>query len=43
MNQQTNKIECPNCGHKIDVNDILYHQVDGELKKNIARNWPGKG
>ncbi|MBW2648575.1 MAG: DUF2130 domain-containing protein [Deltaproteobacteria bacterium] len=33
MDQQTNKIECPNCGHKIDVNDILYHQVDGELRK----------
>ena len=33
MNPQTNKIECPNCGHKIDVNDILYHQVDAELKK----------
>jgi len=36
MNQQTNKIECPNCGHKIDVNDILYHQVDGELKKKYS-------
>ncbi|MBW2544740.1 MAG: DUF2130 domain-containing protein [Deltaproteobacteria bacterium] len=33
MDQQTNKIECPNCGHKIDVNDILYHQVDEELRK----------
>ncbi len=36
MNQQTNKIECPNCGHKIDVNDILYHQVDGELRKKYS-------
>jgi len=33
MDQQTNKIECPNCGYQIDVNDILYHQVDEELKK----------
>ncbi len=33
MDQQANKIECPNCGHKIDVNDILYHQVDEELRK----------
>ena len=33
MEQQSKKIECPNCGHKIDVNDILYHQVDEELKK----------
>lgn len=36
MNQQTNKIECPNCGHKIDVNDILYHQVDEELRKKYS-------
>ncbi len=33
MDQQPNKIKCPNCGHQIDVNDILYHQVDAELKK----------
>jgi len=31
--EQKNKIKCPNCGHEIDVNDILYHQVDEELKK----------
>ena len=31
MNQ--NNIECPNCGYKIDVNDLLYHQVDEALKK----------
>ncbi len=33
MDKQTNKIECPNCGYHIDVNDILYHQVEEELKK----------
>ncbi len=33
MDQESKKIECPNCGHEIDVNDILYHQVDEELKK----------
>lgn len=33
MNQDTNKIECPNCGYKIDVNEILYRQLDKELKK----------
>ena len=33
MSQDTNKIECPNCGHKIDVNEILYHKLDEELKK----------
>lgn len=31
--EQKNKIKCPNCSHEIDVNDILYHQVDDELKK----------
>jgi len=36
MDHQTNKIECPNCGHKIDVNDLLYHQVDDELEKKVS-------
>jgi len=34
MNQ--NNIECPNCGHKIDVNDLLHHQIDATLKKQYA-------
>ncbi len=30
-------IKCPNCHTDIDVNDILYHQLEDELKqKNIA-------
>ena len=30
-------IKCPNCGTNIDVNEILYHQLEDELKqKNIA-------
>ncbi len=33
MSQDKNTIECPNCGFKIDVNEILYHQLDEELKK----------
>ena len=33
MNQESKNIECPNCGFAIDVNDILYHQLDAELKK----------
>ena len=33
MNQDKNKINCPKCGEEIDVNDILYHQVDEQLKK----------
>jgi len=31
-------IQCPNCNTDIDVNDILYHQLEDELKqKNIAQ------
>jgi hypothetical protein len=33
MSRASNQIECPNCGHDIDVNEILYHQVDEQLKK----------
>ena len=30
-------IKCPNCNTEIDVNDILYHQLEDEIKqKNIA-------
>jgi hypothetical protein len=33
MSQVSNQIKCPNCGQEIDVNDILYHQLDDELRK----------
>jgi hypothetical protein len=33
MTPGQNKINCPNCGDEIDVQDILYHQVDEQLKK----------
>ncbi len=33
MSQEKSKINCPKCGEEIDVNDILYHQVDQQLKK----------
>jgi len=26
-------IKCPNCGTEIDVNEILYHQLEDELKQ----------
>ena len=29
------QIKCPNCGNPIDVNDILYHQLEEELKKKF--------
>jgi hypothetical protein len=37
MTQSQNKINCPNCGHEIDVQDILYHQVDDQLKKKYQK------
>lgn len=33
MKQEKSIINCPQCGEEIDVNDILYHQVDEQLKK----------
>ena len=33
MKQEKNIINCPECGEKIDVNELLYHQVDEQLKK----------
>lgn len=33
MPKNKSKINCPNCGEEIDVNDILYHQVDQDLKQ----------
>ena len=33
MSQEKSIIKCPKCGEEIDVNDILYHQVDEQLKK----------
>jgi len=35
MNQETSNITCPKCGEEIDVNDILYHQVSDQLKKQF--------
>ncbi len=33
MSTSQNTINCPNCQTEIDVNTILYHQVDEQLKK----------
>lgn len=33
------KINCPNCGTDIDVNDILSHQLEDELKKKYAKQF----
>ena len=31
-----NQIACPNCGEGIDVNSLLYHQVESALKKQFS-------
>ncbi len=31
--EQKTKIKCPNCGQEIDVNEILYHQLEEDFKK----------
>ncbi|MDY6837925.1 MAG: DUF2130 domain-containing protein [Thermodesulfobacteriota bacterium] len=32
MEKQRNTIRCPHCGAKIDVNDVIYHQIEAHLK-----------
>lgn len=34
MEKET-KIICPNCGAELDVNDILYHQLEEDLRKKF--------
>jgi hypothetical protein len=36
MSTKNSTINCPNCNTEIDVNAILYHQVDEQLKKQYA-------
>jgi len=36
-NQGHNHINCPKCGHNVDVNEILYHQLDTELNQKYQR------
>lgn len=33
--EQNTQINCPKCGESINVNDILYHQLEGELRKKF--------
>jgi hypothetical protein len=35
MERET-KIECPNCGAEINVNEILYHQLEDDFKKKYT-------
>ncbi|MGR8950533.1 MAG: DUF2130 domain-containing protein [Gammaproteobacteria bacterium] len=34
MSEPESRIECPNCGEQINVNDLLYHQLEAEIKKD---------
>ena len=46
---QSSKISCPNCQTSIDVNQILYRQLEGDLKKKydaeaiVIAHLVGKG
>lgn len=33
MTDSHTTIQCPECGHDFDISDVLYHQVEHELKK----------
>lgn len=33
MEKSSAKINCPNCGQEIDVNELLYHQLEDEVHK----------
>lgn len=35
MEKETNSVKCPQCGTAINVSDILYHQVQDQLKKEF--------
>jgi hypothetical protein len=36
MDENANRIACPNCGQEIDVNELLYHKLDEELSRKYA-------
>jgi len=35
MSQENSSIQCPKCGENIDVNDILFQQVNAQLEKKF--------
>ena len=34
MSNQTT-IKCPNCSTEIDINEVLYHQLENNIEVNI--------
>ena len=37
MKKENPNVNCPNCGQSIDVNEILYHQLQEDLKKENSK------
>lgn len=37
MKNESTNVKCPNCGQKIDVNQILYHQLQEDAKKQYEK------
>jgi hypothetical protein len=37
MDKNSQQIKCPNCGQEIDVNDILYHKLEEEIKSDYKQ------
>ncbi|HRH65182.1 MAG TPA: DUF2130 domain-containing protein [Bacteroidia bacterium] len=37
MNQESSNIKCPNCGTAINVNDVLYHQLQSQAEKDFEK------
>jgi len=35
MTKSPTAIKCPECGHEFDISDVLYHQVEHELKQRF--------
>lgn len=36
MSKETQQITCPNCGHAINVNELLYHQLSEQVQKEYG-------
>lgn len=39
MTEKLNRIKCPNCDYDIDVNKMLYHKLDDELRKKYNEQF----
>jgi hypothetical protein len=37
MTEDGGRIRCPNCGHEIDVNDVLAHQIEDRLRTTLEK------